>query len=258
MYLELIIKSISLAVGSFANNIISHLARKNNFDVFVSYCFCKERRLKLTENIPVFSYLINRGKCKGCGLSIPFRYLFVELFTVVLAIYLYSEYGLTMEFLYWFSIFSILFLIAVIDYLSFTIPNSLVLILLMIGLIGSRIPISEKITLLAYALILSLIFVFINKLLLVMKDKDGLGFGDIKLIFTLVLIFQLPDTLAGIWLGACVALLTILIKSWIQKREEIYSQRVPFGSFLVIGIFIVHLISDMITIYFKAIVGMYQ
>lgn len=74
-----------LVCGSFLNAVIHRLPR----GVGLSYprrSFCPQcgRSLPWYENIPVFSWLILRGKCSGCGTAISWRYPLVELVTALL------------------------------------------------------------------------------------------------------------------------------------------------------------------------------
>ena len=70
-----------LVVGSFLNVVIWRLPRGLNLSKPPSHCPGCQRRIRWIENIPVFSWLIQAGRCRGCRQPIRFRYPFVELLT---------------------------------------------------------------------------------------------------------------------------------------------------------------------------------
>ena len=72
---------IGLCVGSYANVVIYRSPRDglSSFRPARSFCPGCRRQLSWSENVPVLSWLVQRGRCRGCGMSIPFRYPAVEL-----------------------------------------------------------------------------------------------------------------------------------------------------------------------------------
>jgi len=252
---ELAITLISLSLGSFGNNVISRLSGKAKFDFFVSKCFCGEKNLKIYELIPVISYIVQLGKCSNCGKSIPLRYLLVELICLALALLLFIKYGFSLVFVFQFLVFFILLLIAFIDYLTFTIPNSLVLFLLLVGLVNLYFHPSSILTNLVPAFSVTLFLLFLNKCVVIYKNEDGIGFGDIKLIFVLFIIFGLPVSIVGLWLSACISLITIFISRSIPSAKPIIQSRVPFGLFLAIGYFLSNQLPDNIIYDLQCLMG---
>jgi leader peptidase (prepilin peptidase)/N-methyltransferase len=71
---------IGAFIGSFLNVVIYRLPRRMSLSKPAnSFCPTCERRLSVSELIPLLSWLIQGGKCKGCRSRIPARYFFVEL-----------------------------------------------------------------------------------------------------------------------------------------------------------------------------------
>lgn len=249
MAVELIIFISGLAFGSFGNNIISHFINNQKFDFGRSYCFCGEKKLKLFEIIPVLSFLYQKGKCNKCDNKISIRYFIVELFTGLLAVILYLKFGLTFLFITNFFVFYIMFLIAVIDFIKFIIPNILLGLLLLITIIN-LIYLQEEIVLkIILSVIVVIIFFTINLFYSKLRSMDAIGYGDIKYIGITLLLFSFPISLVGLWLSALVALPGVYLIKNISSFHK-YEQKIPFGTFISLGYFVLMLTDDsLINIY---------
>lgn len=78
----IIVFFIGLCIGSFAACMIDRYnARMHWLDILVkpSHCLTCERALKPWHNIPLVSFLVQRGKCVYCGARIPTRLLMIEI-----------------------------------------------------------------------------------------------------------------------------------------------------------------------------------
>ncbi|MFC2094560.1 prepilin peptidase [Bacteroidota bacterium] len=234
----LVIILISASFGSFANNIISYFTGRSKFDFARSYCLCGKKRLSFSELLPILSYLKLRGKCKSCEMKIPVRYFLVEILTIVVGILCYHKYGWTIDFIISFTMYYILLLIGVIDLLTLTIPNkltSLLFIIVLIKYIDNPAGILPNFVL---AISLLVILSFTNIIAAKVINKNVIGFGDIKLLFVLFLIFQFPMSLMALWISS---ILGITVYAIIRQFNFISSKQklIPFGLFLSIGFVIV-------------------
>ena len=75
-----------LAVGSFLNCVIYRLERGESFFSGRSYCPHCQHVLNWQDLIPVFSFLILKGKCRYCSQKFSWQYPLVELATALLFI----------------------------------------------------------------------------------------------------------------------------------------------------------------------------
>lgn len=83
--MHFIVFMLGAGIGSFLNVVIYRLPlgiSVNN--PRRSYCFSCKKQIPWYENIPLFSWLLLRGKCSSCGAKIAFRYFFVELLTALI------------------------------------------------------------------------------------------------------------------------------------------------------------------------------
>ena len=64
-----------------------------------SFCPACRNSLRWTENIPVFSYIFLKGRCRGCSVSIGLKYPLIELLTGLATLFLILYFGCTFKFL---------------------------------------------------------------------------------------------------------------------------------------------------------------
>ncbi len=88
-----------ITIGSFLNVCIYRLPKGESLITNNSHCMTCGTQIKRYDLIPVFSWLILRGKCRACGAKITPRYMIIELLTglVFLAVFLrydFFNYGL--------------------------------------------------------------------------------------------------------------------------------------------------------------------
>lgn len=192
----------------------------------------------------VFSYLFQKAKCSGCSKKILFRYPVVEIITITLGIICYMQYGISLEFFVWFTIYYLLLVIGFIDYISFIIPNVLVLLLFISSLVKVLIFEENLIVKLSISIGLLIILTAINILSSKIK-KEIMGYGDIKLISVLFLLLSLISSLINIWLSSVLGVAGFyLLKITVDRfRTE---NRIPFGFFLAFGFIVTHLLETQI------------
>ena len=165
--------------------------------------------IKAWQNIPVLSYLLLGAQCANCRESISIRYPLVEIFTAVLAGICAWRFGFGWEALMAIGMTCTLVAISLIDADHQLIPDSVVMPLLWVGLVMSLwYPLAGAETLFispreaivgALAGYLSLWSVY--QLFKLVTGKEGMGYGDFKLLAAL-----------GAWLG-WKALPTIILMS---------------------------------------------
>ena len=86
-------------------------AKKQSLASPPSHCDNCQHKLSLLDNIPIFSYLFLRGRCRYCQSKIPLRVLLVELLTAVVFLIAYWRFGLSIQFalaVFWSCVFIII------------------------------------------------------------------------------------------------------------------------------------------------------
>jgi leader peptidase (prepilin peptidase)/N-methyltransferase len=208
-----------------------------------SRCPSCGHRIRWTENIPVLSWLVLRGRCSACKTGISVRYPLVELGTAALFAALAWHQGPQPAVLLWCAMGAVLLALSLIDWDTTVLPDALTLPLLWAGLIAASLGWLPGLPLLqslwgaaAGYLSLWLVYWFFK----LATGKEGMGFGDFKLLAALGawLGWQaiLPIVLMASVLGAVVGL---GMKATGSLREGRF---VPFGPFLAGGGIVVMLV----------------
>lgn len=228
--------AIGLALGSFYNVLIYRLPRNISLLSPPSHCPHCQKRIRWYDNIPVLSYLLLKGKCRHCGEKIPIRYPLVELSTGLLALLCKIKFeDLFMSSLF-FLFFSILLVASLIDWDTFTLPDSLTLGGLALGLLTSpfRQDLSIKESLFGAFLgffSFFLIYLYYTKL----RKIEGLGFGDVKLMAFIGSAFGVWGVIYAVFLGSLLGLLYALP---IIVKNKSMQFALPYGPFLSLGVFV--------------------
>ena len=201
------------------------------------------RRITLSENIPVISYLLLGGRCRGCNNRISLRYPLVELLCATLTLLVALRFGISTQ-----TVFACLFTWALIS-LSFIdidhqlLPDNITLPLLWLGLICNYPGLFTDL----YSALLGAvagygIFWLIHVSFKLITGKEGMGLGDLKLLATLgawagwqslasiIFISSLLGSLVGIYL---VFYRRRQRLSWRALRQE--STPISFGPFLALA-----------------------
>jgi leader peptidase (prepilin peptidase) / N-methyltransferase len=216
--------------GSFLNVVVHRLPRHESLVTPASHCPKCGTPVKPYDNIPIFSWLLLRGHCRGCGAAISVRYPLVEAFSAALCVGAvlthHSASGIAL------SVTLILIVVpaALIDLEHRIIPNRLTAVgaVLALALGVALDPAGEPERLIAGAAAGGFLFVA------ALAYPGGMGMGDVKLAGVM-----------GLFLGAAVApaLLVALVAgvavgaSVIARTGAAAGRKtaVPFGPSLAVG-----------------------
>ena len=225
--------------GSFSNVCIYRLPNSGNVAKGRSFCPICKNKIKWFDNIPFFSYLFLKGKCRQCSKPISFQYFVVELLSAISFVVIFHLYGISITTLL-LLILSIFFIIIFfIDLKHFIIPNLLTFPLMVIGFLKSFDPnLNQTIFpnyinsliggLFGYLIIWSIIFLYKN-----IRKKEGMGLGDAKLMAVIGFWFGWISIPFTIFISSTVALI-IIIPSLINQSKKMSSE-IPFGPYIIIG-----------------------
>jgi leader peptidase (prepilin peptidase)/N-methyltransferase len=113
--LEAYIILAGMSIASFLGSLAYRLPRKLSILSSRSFCPGCNRQLRIFELIPVFSYIVLRGRCRLCGYRIPVQYFIIELATPLLYYGTYRQYGVTPLFFCYIYLITILFYLSLVD-----------------------------------------------------------------------------------------------------------------------------------------------
>jgi leader peptidase (prepilin peptidase) / N-methyltransferase len=199
-----------------------------------SHCPRCKHPLGASDNIPVFSWLFLRGRCRYCKTPISIQYPLIELLTAVMSAVIVWKFGPT-----WAAVAGLVFtwvLVAAsgIDLRTQLLPDQLTLPLLWLGLLLSVIPVFvDPKTAIVGAAIGYLSLWSVYWLFKLLTGKEGMGFGDFKLLAAL-----------GAWMGPGALLPIILLSSlvgaviggaMIALRKHGRDVPMPFGPFIAMA-----------------------
>lgn len=221
---------LGLIWGSFANVCIWRIPQGISIISPRSYCPKCLSYIRFYDNIPVISYILLKGKCRNCKQKISILYPIVEISVASLAIFSFKKEGTFIETFYYFFI-SFLFLILIFtDLKNRVLPDSLtfggILFSFFYSLLFKIHP--SSIERLAGGAAGSFLFLFILIIYFFIKGIYGLGYGDVKLISFIGIVFGIPDFLYVVIGGSILAILFYLPVSILKKKKWV----IPFGTFL--------------------------
>jgi leader peptidase (prepilin peptidase)/N-methyltransferase len=222
--------ALGLLLGSFLNVVAYRLPRGESLAVPASRCPGCDSPIRPYDNVPVLSWLLLRGRCRSCGVSIAWRYPLVELSTALLMALTVVVIGPNED--VWLGLAFVLLLVpvAVIDIDFRIIPNKLMLggtIAALAILVLTR---PDEIPEHLIAAVAAGGFLLIAAI----AYPSGMGMGDVKLAFVM-----------GLFLGreVGVAMLVALVAGSVvgiaimarKGAQEGRKTAIPFGPFLALG-----------------------
>lgn len=239
---SLLLLILGLVFGSFFAAFSYRFPKRTSILKGRSICPKCKKEIAWYDNIPLFSFLFLRGKCRNCKKQISKRYFLIEFFTGLGYLFIFMNFGFDLLLLFYLLlIFSILVLIFVVDLEHKIIPDSFVFF----GIIASvfiflLIDSHAILTRILAGFLGALILLFIH---LVTRGR-GMGLGDVKFAVLAGIFIGLKMFL--IWLlvafltGGIVGIILILLGR-AKARDQI-----AFGPFLVASILITFLWGEKI------------
>ncbi len=218
-----------IVFGSFFNVIGLRIPKKESIVSPPSHCTTCDRKLGVLDLLPVFSYLILKGKCRTCGSKISPIYPFMEFVTGVLFALSFYRLGFSAELVIAILFMSLLVIITVSDIAYMLIPNKVLLpFAVTLASIRLFIPLEPW-----WDSFLGAVVGFGVLYLIAVVSKGGMGGGDIKLFFVIGLALGTVNTLLTLFLAALIGSIAglILLKRSGQGRKT----PIPFGPSIAVA-----------------------
>ncbi|HVJ07383.1 MAG TPA: prepilin peptidase [Acidisarcina sp.] len=250
-----------LAFGSFLNVCISRLPQHQSVVTPRSHCPRCGAFIPASDNIPLLSWILLRGRCRTCSAKISLRYPLVEAALPALWIACYFTFGWTLSFA-GAAVFCFLLLgLAVMDAETMRLPDAFTLPGIVLGiafafaesgsaLIGRALvapqagslasspasPWSAMGASAASAVLAAACIVFIRMLYRWIRGQEGMGLGDAKLLAMIAAWLRVERTIlvffVAVVAAALVGIAGRLLQPSQQSKEGWLEERLPFGTFL--------------------------
>lgn len=226
---------------SFFNVVIFRTFREESFTKGRSKCEHCHQQINWYDNIPLFSFLILRGRCRFCHKKIKFIYFLTELTAFILGFVFvltlievpwlgsFSPWLLVLYFL----IFFVLLFALLADLQYLIVPDFFIVLLSILVLVAQVLSKQSWLLSLLAVLFSSTFFVGLYFLAKKILKKEALGLGDVKLMIPIAFLLSWPKIVLNIFLafiiGGFFAMLMLLI-----KRKKL-GQALPFAPFLILS-----------------------
>ncbi len=155
------------------------------------------------QNIPVVSWLILRGRCASCQNPISIRYPLIELLTAICSLVIALVFGASLQMLFGLLLTWTLIALTFIDFDTQLLPDRYTLPLAALGLAVNSYAIYTSPTAAIWGYIIGFLCLWIVYYLFkIVTGKEGMGYGDFKLLAAL-----------GAWMGPLMLPLIVLLSS---------------------------------------------
>lgn len=238
-------------IGSFLNVCIARWPA--NESVIKPRSRCPECKAPIAwyDNVPVLSWLVLRGRCRGCRNRISIRYPLVELATAIIWSLSVYQHGVSLDALQWAVFGTILLGIAMTDAREYIIPDEFSLGGLVIGLLFSVAGgWGGVVSALIGAAVGFGTLALVGFLGTLAFKEEAMGGGDIKMMAMVGAFLGWQGVLLTIFLGALVGSIIFVPLSLVGERKL-----VPFGVFLSVGAATTYLYGEAILTWYRGYLG---
>jgi leader peptidase (prepilin peptidase) / N-methyltransferase len=223
--------------------------------------------IRARDNVPILSWILLRRRCRACGWRIPWRYPAVETATATLFLLCFLRFGITLESI-GMAIFCFLLLgLAVIDAEMLLLPDAFTWPGIGLGVVwsgamwlvarefppalmlpggfgvfyptalvhqslGWEVAVVSPVGSLLWALLAALVMILIRGAYWLVRRREGMGWGDVKLLAMIAAWLGPMTTLLTLFLAVAGAAVVGVGSMVVRGRRGAMAMRLPFGSFL--------------------------
>jgi len=275
---------IRFVFGAVIGSFLNVLSLRYDPDKFIldtklmggrSHCPHCKKTLRWHELIPLLSFAVQGGKCRACRTRLTFQYPLVELLSALIFVFIPLHVPSGDNYYYissiWIFVFTVLLLISIIDIKHYLLPDEGNIALVLLGLTLLRFEWQMPVTSLSFLDGYASIFgfyqnLFLNRffavcvaaiffwLLIFITKGRGMGWGDLKLVVPLALLFGWPDILFLV----CFAFVagSVVGIALIIKGKKTMKQVLPFGPFLALGAVFMFFMGAQVFSWYFGLIGL--
>ena len=228
--LYIMIFLIGISIGSFLNVCIYRIPKKEDIVFERSHCMSCGNVLKWYELIPLFSFLVQGGKCRNCKTKLSVQYPLIELLNGLIYVWIFMAKGFQPESILFCICASVLIVISVIDWRTYEIPFGCNIIIGILGIVRVFLNLAHWYDYVIGFFAVSGLFLIIYWI----TKGRGIGGGDIKLMAAAGLLLGWQNILLSLMIGSIAGSVIHLALMKIQGKDRVLA----FGPYLAFGIFI--------------------
>jgi leader peptidase (prepilin peptidase) / N-methyltransferase len=229
----LIAAVFGLVFGSFITMASYRLPREQEIFVTPSHCTSCDTVLKARDLVPLFSWLGNHGHCRYCKSKVHWRYPIIEAVTALVFMLIVLSYGITVQaiLLAFMAVWLLIMIVA--DFEHYMIPDEVHIVLIPLGTVYHFVTDGDWVEVGGGTMLGLLIGLSLRYSYLWFRNKEALGWGDVKFLAT-----------AGFWLGVMPIVPFLFLSGLLgvatsvvwraMKRGALF----PFGPALAIALFL--------------------
>jgi prepilin signal peptidase PulO-like enzyme (type II secretory pathway) len=173
---------VGLIFGSFISLVSYRIVQGDDIVIKPSRCTICNHQLGALDLIPLFSWMLNLGKCRHCKNRISPRYPLIEIFVAFLSLFTYIRFGLTLEAALVFLSALCIAILIITDFEHYIIPDSIQIIMGLLAICLGVVNDLSLYNLISGAVIACCCGIILRALFLWWKKQDALGMGDIKFL----------------------------------------------------------------------------
>ena len=199
-----------------------------------SHCPHCKQKISLLDNIPVISYCLLKGKCRHCKEKISVKYPLTEILTAGFSLVVAYKFGIQLKIFFALLCTWALILQAEIDIQEYLIPDEITLPMLWLGLIINNFNMFVDLQSAVVGAVLGyLSFWSIYWIFKIITGKDGIGYGDFKLLAMLGAWFGYKNLLLIVLISSAIGSLVGGVLILLKKHDK--NSPIPFGPYLAIA-----------------------
>ena len=241
------VAAFGMVIGSFLNVCIFRIPKEESI-VPNSHCMTCGYELQWYDLVPVFSYILLRGRCRKCGAKLSLQYPLIEGMNGALYVIIFLANGWNYLSAVYCLLTSALIVLSVIDWRTFEIPDEINLFIAVLGVLAT---IADNERWLSHLIGMFAVSVFLLIVYLVTAGR-GIGGGDIKLMAAAGLILGWQKIFFGFLVGCIAGSVIHVIRMKVSNAEHVLAM----GPYLSGGIFIAMMWGDIIINWYLRLCGL--